>query len=205
MAQNVVWGGTGHQHPHCDQGNKAGAFAYEQIFPFVCIHGFGMHQFTMWLLPAKKKREYGFPYCFPKNAMLFIRGDIPHAGAFSQLSRAHLEFFPAASAGWTKTPFPYWGSTESLAKWQEKKVVFLIPDMRTFPFAFPNITEEDENGNQIVTYPEENTRTVFPHLDDTLKKKKTPSDVDQPRNALPKGKRVREEEKQTERTRRKRE
>ncbi len=84
-------------------------------------------------------------------------------------------------------------------------MVFLIPDMRTFPFAFPNITEEDENGNQIVTYPEENTRTVFPQLDDTLKKKKTPSDVDQSRNALAKGKRVREEEKQTERTRRKRE
>ena len=84
-------------------------------------------------------------------------------------------------------------------------MVFLIPDMRTFPFAFPNITEEDENGYQIVTDPEENTRTMFPHLDDTLKKKKTPSDVDQSRNALAKGKRVREEEKQTERTRRKRE
>ncbi len=123
---------------------------------------------------------------------------------FLQLSRGHLEFFPTASAGWNKTPFPYWGSTESLANWQETKVVFLIPDMRTFPFAFPNITEEDENGYQIVTYPEENTRTVFPHLDDTLKKKKTPADVDHPRNALPKGKRVIEEEKQTERARRKR-
>jgi hypothetical protein len=100
MAQNVVWGGTGHQHPHCDQ-EKAGCFTYEQIFLFVCIHGFGLHQFSMWLLPAKTKCEYGFPYYFPKNAMLFIRGDLPHAGALSQLSRAHLEFFPTASAGWT--------------------------------------------------------------------------------------------------------
>ena len=57
MAQNVVWGGTGHQHPHCDQG-KAGSFNTEQIFPFVCIHGFGLHEFVMWLLPAQKMRDY---------------------------------------------------------------------------------------------------------------------------------------------------
>ncbi len=81
-------------------------------------------------------------------------------------------------------PPNHWLSHDLVSIWQEKKVFFLIPDMRTFPFAFPNITEEDENGNQIVTYPEEYTRTVFPHLDDTLKKKKTPSDMDHPRNAL---------------------
>jgi hypothetical protein len=61
MSQNIVWGGTSHQHPHCDQG-KAGCFTTDQIFPFVCIHGFGLHEFTMWLLPAKKKREYRFPF-----------------------------------------------------------------------------------------------------------------------------------------------
>jgi hypothetical protein len=106
MAQNIVWGGTGHQHPHCDQG-KAGSFNTDQIFPFVCIHGFGLHQFVMWLLPAKRKREYGFPFRFPKNAMLFIRGDCIHAGAYSQLSRAHLEFWPRAAAGWNRTRNPY--------------------------------------------------------------------------------------------------
>jgi hypothetical protein len=56
----------GHQHPHCDQG-KAGCFNTDQIFPFVCIHGFGLHEFAMWLLPAQKKREYGFPFTFPKT------------------------------------------------------------------------------------------------------------------------------------------
>jgi hypothetical protein len=196
LAQNVVWGGTGHQHPHCDQG-KAGCFANEQIFPFACIHGFGLHQFAMWLLPMKKKRKYGFPYRFPKNALLFFRGDVPHAGAFSQLSRGHLEFFPTKSAGWTQTPYPYWGSNETMAKWQDKKIVFLIPDMRTFPFAFPHVTEEDENGNQIVTYPVSNTQEAFPHLDDNFQKTKTPSDAEQYRNNPGTGKRKREEEPKT--------
>jgi hypothetical protein len=148
----------------------------------------------MWLLPMKKKREYGFPYRFPKNAILFFRGDVPHAGAFSQLSRGHLDFFPTASAGWTQTPYPYWASNESMAKWQDKKIVFLIPDMRTFPFAFPRVTEEDENGNQIVTYPVSNTQEAFPHLDDNFQKKKTQSDVEPSRNNKGTGKRNREEE-----------
>jgi hypothetical protein len=79
LSQNIVWGGTEHQHPHCDQG-KAGAFNYDDIFPFVCVHGFGINEFIMWLLPAKTKRDYGFPYKFPKNALLFFRGDVIHAG-----------------------------------------------------------------------------------------------------------------------------
>ena len=99
MTQSIVWGGMDHQHPHCDQG-KAASFQYEQIFPFVCIHGFGVHDFTMWLLPISKKREYGFPYRFPKKAMLFMRGDFIHAGACSQESRSHLEFYPKAGRGW---------------------------------------------------------------------------------------------------------
>ncbi len=115
LTQNVVWGGTGHQHPHCDQG-KIGSFNNEQNFPFVCIHGFGLHQFVMWLLPLKKKREYGFPYCFPKNALLFFRGDLPHAGAFSQLSRGHCEFFPTVRAGWTQSRNPYWSTDETMVK-----------------------------------------------------------------------------------------
>ena len=177
MAQNVVWGGTGHQHPHCDQG-KAGSFNTEQIFPFVCIHGFGLHEFAMWLLPAQKRREYGFPFRFPKNAMLFMRGDFLHAGAYSQLTRAHLEFWPKAAAGWRRSRNPYWATQESFAIWQAKKVVFLLPDLRTFPFAFPQMSEEDDNGNQNVTYPVKYTEELFPHLDDNYKHKKV-------KNAIP--------------------
>ena len=171
MSQNIVWGGTGHQHPHCDQG-KAGCFNTEQIFPFVCIHGFGLHEFAMWIMPASKRREYGFPFRFPKNAMLFMRGDLIHAGAYSQLSRAHLEFWPKAAAGWTSSRNPYWFTQESFALWQAKKVVFLLPDLRTYPFAFPEISEEDDNGFQTVTYPVKYTEELFPYLDDNFTSQK---------------------------------
>ncbi len=67
MTQNIVIGGVNHQHPHCDQG-KAGAFLNESVFPFVAIHGFGVHDFEVWLLPAKnKQREYGFLAKLDKN------------------------------------------------------------------------------------------------------------------------------------------
>ena len=165
MTQTIVWGGIDHQHPHCDQG-KAACFQYEQMFPFVCIHGFGVHDFTMWLLPLNKKREYGFPYRFPNKSMLFMRGDFIHAGACSQESRSHLEFYPKAEAGWTKTSNPYWGTPERFAKWQENKDTFLVPDLRSFPFGYPTITKDDVNGNQIVTYPCRTTRKFYPNIDD---------------------------------------
>jgi hypothetical protein len=193
LAQNIVWGGTGHQHPHCDQG-KAGAFNTNQIFPFVCIHGFGLHQFVMWLLPAKRKREYGFPFRFPKFAMLFLRGDCVHAGAFSQLSRGHLDFWPKAAAGWTRTRHPYWATAESMLAWQAKKVVFLIPDLRTFPFAYPDISEEDENGFQTVTYPVRHTNDLFPHLDHKYMAKKEKPVVVKGEATMEASKRPREEE-----------
>ena len=75
------------------------------------------NEFIMWLLPAHKKRDYGFPYKFPKNALLFFRGDFIHAGWFSQACRAHMEFFPKAAAGWTRTRYPYWATEESLRNW----------------------------------------------------------------------------------------
>jgi hypothetical protein len=161
--QSVVWGGIEHQHQHCDQG-QAGSFHYEQIFPFVCIHGFGVHEFNMWLLPAKLKREYGFPYRFPPKSMLFMRGDMVHAGGVSQPARAHLEFFPKAAAGWTKTKYPYWATTKQFEEWVKKKNTFLVPDLHTFPFAFPNIREEP-NGSLIVSYPQDpEDEDLFPQL-----------------------------------------
>ncbi len=93
MSQSIVWGGIDNQHQHCDQG-MAGSFHYEQIFPFVCIHGFGVHEFNMWLLPEKRKRDYELPYRFPTKAMLFMRGDFIHAGGCSQATRSHMEFSP---------------------------------------------------------------------------------------------------------------
>ncbi len=166
MCQSMVWGGIENQHQHCDQG-MAGSFHYEQIFPFVCIHGFGVHEFNMWLLPHKRKREYGFPYRFPKKAMLFMRGDFIHAGGCSQATRAHMEFFPTREAGWTKTKTPYWADQKQFEKWCEKKNTFLIPDLRTYPFAFSEYSKEDANGYQNITYPcRDDDFDLFPQLKD---------------------------------------
>ncbi len=104
--------------------------------------------------------------------MLFLRGDVIHAGAYSQLSRAHLEIWPKVAAGWTRSRNPYWFSQESFALWQAKKVVFLLPDLRTYPFAFLEISEKDDNGYQNVTYPVKNTEELFPYLDDNFTSQK---------------------------------
>jgi hypothetical protein len=128
------------------------------------VHGFGINEFIMWLLPAKKKRDYGFPYKFPKNALLFFRVDFIHAGWFSQACCAHLEFFPKAAVGWTRTRYPYWATEESLRAWQLAKTSFFVPNSRTYPFAYPELTEEDEKGEQTVSYPAYHTDGLFPHL-----------------------------------------
>ena len=66
-------------------------------------------------------------------------------------------------------------------------MVFLLPDLRTFPFAFPDFSQEDDNGFQTVMYPVENTEGLFPHLDDNYAshkvKKEKPSSM-QPANLL---------------------
>jgi hypothetical protein len=69
VSQSVVWGGIDHQHQHCDQG-PAGSFHYEQIFPFVCIHGFGVHEFNMCLLREEETRIWiSIPLSQESNAV----------------------------------------------------------------------------------------------------------------------------------------
>ncbi len=86
----------------------------------------------------------------------------------------------------------------------------MLPDLRTYPFAFPDISEEDENENQTVTYPVQYTEELFSHLDDDFKsnklKKARPDPVTQAAlttlvpaeqlttNPLPTAKRVAEKE-----------
>jgi hypothetical protein len=166
MTQNIVLGGVNHQHPHCDQA-KAGAFLNEPIFPFVAIHGFGVHDFEVWLLPAKKKqREYGFLAHLDKKSILFMRGDFVHAGSILQQSRSHLEFFPLQSAGWPHQN-PYWGTQARYEKWKKEQNTFLLPDLRSYPFAYPTFSEQDPEGYQVVTYPPERTAQLVTIVDDS--------------------------------------
>jgi hypothetical protein len=148
--QNIVVGGQDHQHPHCDQG-KAGSYQNENVFPFVAVHGFGVNEFQMWLLPQKLKREYGFLYNFPKNAILFMRGDFIHAGACLQSARGHIHFFPDTAAGWDDDN-PYWSKSRFEA-WIKDPPSYLTQDLRTTPFAYPTFSKRNAVGNQVITYP----------------------------------------------------
>ena len=99
--QNVLKGGINHQHPHCDNA-IVNSYANLDVFPFVCIHGFGVSEFSLWLLPNPLARHYGFLHTFQPNQMVIMRGDFVHAGAPGLNPRAHMELFPRESAGWTR-------------------------------------------------------------------------------------------------------
>jgi hypothetical protein len=157
-AHNIVVGGQDHQHPHCDQGMQ-GSFASETIFPFVAVHGFGINAFQMWILPMKNRRDYGFLYQFPKTAILFLRGDCPHAGACLQEARDHISFWPQAEAGWDEEN-PYW-APNNIEAWLKDQVIFLTPELRLPPFAWPQFGKRTQSGDQIVTYPADETTDLI--------------------------------------------
>ena len=92
----TVINGTGYQHPHTDAG-RAETYKGLKIFPFVTLHGFGIDEFSMWLLPdpLSKNNKYGFLHTFKASQMLFMRGDFLHGGVPSTLPRGHMKFFQA--------------------------------------------------------------------------------------------------------------
>ncbi len=171
---NVVVGGVEYQHPHADLA-KPGSFTNDYVFPFVAVHGFGVNEFQMWLLPCKHKREHGYLFKFPKTAILFMRGDFVHAGACAQECRAHIEMYPQSAAGWDEEN-PYW-DTEKMDHWQKNKISFLIPDLRCRPFGYPLMSKKTPAGDQTVTYPPQLTSDLIvpKQRPKPLKKKETPS------------------------------
>ena len=174
VEQNIVVGAQDHQHPHCDQG-KVGSYASELIFPFVAVHGFGVNEFQLWLLPCHRRRDHGFLYQFPKTAIVFMRGDFVHAGGCLQEPRAHMEFFPQAEAGWDDEN-PYWAPNR-MEGWMKDKTIFLIPDLRCAPFAYPALSKRAPSGDQTATYPADLTDYLIVPVkrDKPVKKRKRKS------------------------------
>jgi hypothetical protein len=168
---NFVVGGVEYQHPHADLA-KPGSFTNDHVFPFVAVHGFGVNEFQMWLLPCKHKREHGFLFNFPKTAILFMRGDFIHAGGCAQDARAHIEMYPQRAAGWDEEN-PYW-ETEKMEHWQKNKITFLIPDLRCRPFGYPHMSKKNTAGDQIVTYPPKLTSDLILPIQRPKKKRKRP-------------------------------
>ena len=150
--QQLLKGGVNHQHPHCDNA-IVNTYANLDVFPFVCIHGFGMDEFSMWLLPNPLQRHYGFLHKFEAKNMLIMRGDFVHAGAPGTTPRAHLEFFPRESAGWSRKR-SFWNLKSNKIHptflWQKP----------TYPFAYPNASEPNDDGDVVITYPPFMTRIL---------------------------------------------
>ncbi len=50
---------------------------------------------------------------------------------------------------------------------EERANTFLIPDLRSYPFAYPTFSEQDAEGYQVVTYPPERTAQLVTIVDDS--------------------------------------
>jgi hypothetical protein len=150
--QQVLKGGQSHQHPHCDNA-IVNTYANEDVFPFVCIHGFGVDEFSVWLLPTPFQRHYGFLHTFSAKNMLLMRGDFVHGGTPGSTPRAHLEFFPREAAGWTRKK-SFWNlksnKTHPTFLWQHP----------TYPFAYPSVTDPNDAGDVVIQYPPQLTSAL---------------------------------------------
>jgi hypothetical protein len=142
---NVLVGGVNHQHPHTDTASRAGSYEGLDVFPFVAFHGFGIDPFSLWLLPDPLHYMYGFMHIFEAHQILFLRGDIVHAGVPSRVPRGHMDFFPTPHAGWKVRP-AYWMRKD----YKQTAFPWHHP---TYPFGYPYVGPANDQGKQLMTYP----------------------------------------------------
>ena len=150
--QTILKGGTNIQHPHCDNG-IVNTYAALDVFPFVCLHAFGVSEFKVWLLPNPLARSYGFEHTFAPKNMLIMRGDFVHAGGPGTSPRGHFEFFPRETAGWARKR-SFWNQRGN------NIVPTFLWQHPTYPFGFPNVADPDEQGWVVITYPPSMTRLL---------------------------------------------
>ena len=84
IGTTTIIGGINYQHPHSDCG-VVESYAELNIFPFVCLHGFGIDPYSLWLLPDALHNKYGFLHTFRPDQIIFLRGDFIHAGVPSRV------------------------------------------------------------------------------------------------------------------------
>jgi hypothetical protein len=138
--------------------SRAGSYEGLDIFPFVALHGFGLDPFALWLLPDPLHSMYGFMHTFESHQILFMRGDVVHAGVPSPIPRGHMEFFPTPHAGWRVRP-AYWLRKD----YQQTAFPWQHP---TYPFGYPYVGQANDEGTQIMTYPTDVTHYLQCPLND---------------------------------------
>ena len=150
--QTILKGGTNIQHPHCDNA-VVNSYVNLDVFPFVCVHAFGVSAYKLWLLPNPLARSYGFEHTFGPKNMLLMRGDFVHAGGAGYNPRAHMEFPPRETAGWTRKR-SFWN-----LRAQKIHPTFLW-QKPTYPFGFPIVAEPNEDGDVVISYPPNMTKLL---------------------------------------------
>ncbi len=96
-----------------------------------------------------------------------------------QEARGHIAFFPQAEAGWDEDN-PYWAPNK-IDAWMKDQVIFLTPELRPPPFAWPQYGKRTPSGDQIVTYPADETTDLITPVQLTKRKyvRKRKHDADQ--------------------------
>jgi hypothetical protein len=90
-------------------------------------------------------------HTFAAKNMLIMRGDFVHTGGPGYTPRAHLEFFPRESVGWSRKR-SFWNFKSN----NNRHPTFLWQHP-TFPFAYPIASDPNEDGDIILTYPPSTT------------------------------------------------
>jgi hypothetical protein len=86
----------------------------------------------------------------------------------------HSLFFPLAEAGWDDEEDPYWEGSRVDA-WMKDPAIYLNPDFRCPPFAWPHFSKRTASGDQVITYPADLTNDLLPPLKRTKPKRKRAS------------------------------
>jgi len=79
-------------------------------------------------------------------------------------------FFPLSEAGWDDED-PYWGGNR-IDAWMKDSAIFLNPEFRCPPFAWPHYAKRTPSGDQVITYPADLTNDLLPPLKRIKPKKK---------------------------------
>jgi hypothetical protein len=95
--------------------------------------------------------------------------------------RGNILFFPQDEADWDEDN-PYWAPNR-IEAWMKDQAIFLTPELRCPPFAWPQYGKRTPSGDRIVTYPADVTKDLLAPMKRTKpkyvrKRKHTPNEED---------------------------
>jgi hypothetical protein len=112
------------------------------------VHGFGINKRIHYVVPGEEKTRLRLPLQISEERTFVFQGGF-YSSWLVQPSLSCASGVLSKSRSWLDAnTVPYWATEESLRAWQLAKTSFFVPDLQTYPFAYPELTEEDEKGEQ---------------------------------------------------------